>query len=896
MHSRPAVVVLPILLLLSIIPAFGADSDPNPRLELKNNWQIQSSCKVTEKGDVVSTAAFKPKDWIATTVPNTVVAALVAAKIYPDPYYAMNLRSIPGTTYPLGSLFENQPMPDDSPFKCSWWYRTQFELPASAKGKTQWLNFRGINYRANIWMNGKQIANSNDVAGPYRTYEYDVTKVAEPGKTNVIAVEVSAPDYNDLGINWVDWNPQPPDKNMGLWREVYVTSSGAVSVRNPQVLTKLDVPSLSSAELTVSAELHNASASPAKGTLRGKLDNNISFEQPVELAAGETKVVSFEPAKFAQLKLKNPRVWWPAQWGKQPMYAASLEFVQGGHVSDAAHTSFGIRQIESFLNDKGARQFKVNGRNFLVRGGGWAPDMLLRENFARDREQLQYVLHMNLNTVRLEGKLESDDFYDTADRLGILIMAGWCCCDHWEHWKDWVPADHLISSLSLHDQMLRMRNHPSMLMWLNGSDNPPPVEVEQAYLKIEDELHWPNPILSSATGQTTTITGQSGVKMSGPYDYVPPGYWFVDKDNPQPRIPGHDGGAFGFNTETSPGPAPLPVQSLKKFIPADKLWPINEIWDYHAGSGKFMNMNIFNGAMNARYGQPQTLDDYLRKAQAMAYDGERAMFEAYRRNKYTSTGVIQWMQDNAWPSTIWHLYDYYLQPAAGFFSTRLANEPLHVLYGYDDHAVWVVNDQYKAFSKLKATATVYNLDLSEKFSKQADVDVPEDGSVKALEIPAIDSLSQTYFVRLALHDSAGKLVSQNFYWLSTQPEQYDWSKTSFFTTPTTQEGNLSGLNTLPNVDLKAASTIEHQGKDEVVHITLHNPSKNLAFMTYLRITDNKEQDYLPVFFGDNYISLMPGESREVTARYAAPNQRESTPQVLISGWNITPQTLHPTSK
>jgi exo-1,4-beta-D-glucosaminidase len=339
----------------------------------------------------------------------------------------------------------------------------------------------------------------------------------------------------------------------------------------------------------------------------------------------------------------------------------------------------------------------------------------------------------------------------------------------------------------------------------------------------------------------------------------------------------------------------VPVQSLKKFIPADKLWPINDVWDYHAGGGKFMNMDIFNTAMNARYGQPQTLDDYLRKAQAMAYDGERAMYEAYRRNKYTSTGVIQWMQDNAWPSTIWHLYDYYLQPAAGYFSTRLANESVHILYGYDDHGVWVVSDQYKVFSKLKASATVYNLDLSEKFSNEADVDVPEDGTVRALDIPAIDGLSQTYFVRLALHDANGKLLSQNFYWLSTQQEQYDWSKTTFFYTPTTQEANLSGLTTLPSVLLNASSSVEHRGKDEVVHITLHNPSKNLAFMTYLRVTDDKGQDFLPILFDDNYITLMPGEKREVSAIYSAPD-RGGDAEVLISGWNVAPQTLRPAAK
>ncbi|HLH05864.1 MAG TPA: beta galactosidase jelly roll domain-containing protein [Terriglobales bacterium] len=888
----PVAVLLAILLLIPMLSALAANPESSLRMDLRNDWAIQSSCKVPEKGDVISTAVFRPDGWTAATVPNTVLAILVAAKVYPDPYYGMNLRSIPGATYPIGSLFENQPMPDDSPFKCSWWYRTQFELPASAKGKTQWLNFRGINYRANIWMNGKQITNSTDVAGPYRTYEYDVTKIAEPGKPNVIAVEVSAPDYNDLGINWVDWNPQPPDKNMGLWREVYLTTSGPVSVRAPQVLTKLDVPSFSSAELTVSAELHNATDNSVKGTLRGKVDNNIRFEQPVELAAGETKVVTFEPGKYRQLKLKNPRVWWPAQWGSQPMYTASVEFVEHGHVSDSAQTSFGIRQIESFLNEKGWRQFKINGRNFLIRGAGWAPDMMLRENSKRDLDQLEYVRHLNLNTIRLEGKLETDEFYENADRMGIMIMAGWCCCDHWEHWKDWVAADHLISSLSLHDQMIRMRNHPSMLMWLNGSDNPPPADVEQAYLKIEQDLHWPNPVLSSATAQTTAITGHSGVKMSGPYDYVPPGYWFVDKDNPQPRHPTRDGGAFGFNTETSPGPAPVPLQSLKKFIPADKLWPMNEVWDYHAGGGKFMNLNIFDAAMNSRYGQPQTLEDFLRKAQAMAYDGERAMYEAYRRNKYTSTGVIQWMQDNAWPSNIWHLYDYYLQPAGGYFSTKLANEPVHILYGYDDHAVWVVNDQYQAFPKLQATATVYNFDLSEKFNKQAELNLPEDGCVKALEIPAIDGLSQTYFVRLALHDGAGKLISQNFYWLSTQPEQYDWSKTTFFYTPTTQEGNFTALNTLPIVQLSASSSVERHGNEEVVQITLQNPSKNLAFMTYLRVTDNKEQDFLPVFMDDNYITLMPGEKREISARYAV-GDGASAPEVLISGWNVAPQTLHP---
>ncbi|PYT49250.1 MAG: glycosyl hydrolase family 2, partial [Acidobacteria bacterium] len=604
------------------------------------------------------------------------VGVLVADKTYPDPNYGTNLKSFPGMNYSDKTIFANQEMPEGSPFRCSWWYRTEFTVPAAKVGKSEWLNFLGINYRANVWINGQKVADAGEVAGTYRSFEFNVSNFLKPGKANAVAVEVFAPAKDDLGITWVDWNPTPPDKNMGIWKEVFLTSSGKVAVRNPFVVSKLGAE-YKTAELTVSAELRNVSNGPVKGTLRAKLEG-IQLQQPVELSGGESKVVKFTPEHFAKLRLAHPRLWWPYQMGTPNLYTASLSFKMGKQISDSASVTFGIREVTSELTEKGHRLFKVNGRKVLIRGAAWAPDLLFRWSSPRLDADLAYVRDMGMNAIRLEGRLDRDEFFEKTDRLGILVMPGWTCCDAWERWKIWQDDQNRIAAASLRDQITRLRNHPSVFVWLNGSDNPPPADVERMYLDIEKELEWPNPVVSSASEHKTTVTGESGVKMTGPYEYVPPVYWLADT---------LAGGAYGYNTETSPGPAIPPRESLEKFIPQDHLWPIDEVWNFHAGGERFTTVDIFTDGLNRRYGQAASLDDYERKAQALTYDGERAMFEAYARNKYTSTGVIQWMLNNAWPSLIWHLYDYYLVPAGGYFGTKKACEPVHVQYSYDDNSV-----------------------------------------------------------------------------------------------------------------------------------------------------------------------------------------------------------------
>ena len=890
-------VVALIAAFTSIIPVVAQTSRPthgSPRtqdaakLMLADGWNLQSLNKVPESGDVLSTTRFQPKGWYDITVPTTVVAALVKQKVLPDPDFGMNLRQFPGVTYPIGSNFSNIAMEPDSPFAISWWYRKSFSLPAAYKGKTIWLNFRGINYRANIWLNGKQLANIEQVAGAWRTYEFDITKLAQPGAENALAVQVFPPTDTDLAITFVDWNPAPPDKNMGLWREVYITTSGPVALRKPAVVSKVTSPANNSAQLTVTAQLKNASDQPVKGTLKGTIEK-IQFEQEVELAPNEAKEVTFLPEKFSQLTFSNPRLWWPAQMGTPNLYPLHIEFDVNGKVSDQNDSHFGIREVTSEVNDQDGRIFSINGKRILIRGGGWSPDMMLREKSQRLHDELAYVQDMGLNTVRLEGKLEVPEFFDIADRKGILVMAGWCCCDHWEHWSKWSDADYKIAEESLRSQISRLRSHPSLVMWLNGSDNPPPPDVEQMYLGIEKELLWPNPIVSSATAKPAGVTGASGVKMTGPYEYVAPSYWIEDSkfDVKRSCNPGGCGGAHGFNTETSPGPAVPPIESLETMLGKDHLWPIDDWWNYHAGGGSFKNLNVFTEALNNRYGKAENVQDYAFKSQLMAYEGIRAMYEAYSRNKYESTGVIQWMLNNAWPSMIWHLYDYYLRPGGGYFGAKKAMEPLHPVYSYDDHSIWVVSSQYTDAPGLKLTAKIFNLDMTEKFSQDATVNAAADSTNKAFAIPEVQGLSPTYFLRLTLADANGKMVGSNFYWLSTKPEVIDWEKSNWYTTPTASFADFTALSQLPRVTLKVNSRTESKGDEQVTHVTVENPSKSLAFFVRLKLDKGKGgEEILPVLWQDNYFSLLPGEKREITAAYRTSELGNAKPAVEVSGWNV----------
>ena len=870
-------------------------TDPGTTV-LRDNWFIQPSADVHAHGEAISSVGFSTRDWYPATLPSTVLSALVEDKVYSDPYTGVTLRSIPGTTYPIYEDFSNISMPPASPFRQSWWYRTEFQLPPQSSGKTVWLGFDGINYRANVWMNGVQIASSDDLAGTWRLFNLDVTSAAKPGQANSLAVEIFPPQPRDLAITLVDWAPMPPDKEMGIWRDVHITTTGPIALRYPAVLTRVNFPSADRARLTIRAELTNASDHPVEGVVKGHIET-LAFEQTVRLGPKETQVVRFTPERFPQLTIANPRVWWPVQVGKPDLYPLDLRVEARGQVSDSAHIQFGVREVTSNIDEKGHRIFQINGKNILIRGAGYSFDLLLRSSPERQKAELNYVRDLNLNAVRLEGKLENDHFFDLADQMGILVMPGWCCCDQWENWPAWDRENETIAGNSLRDQIRRLERHPSVISWMYGSDFAPPPRIEEMYLEILQELEWPNPSISSAAGRTTTV-GPSGVKMTGPYEYVPPSFWYLDTRH---------GGAFGFNTETSPGPAIPPVASLRRMLPPDHLWPIDSVWEYHAG-GMSRTLNVFTQALNERYGPSKSVEEYALKAQLQAYEAHRAMMEAYGRNKYTSTGIIQWMLNNAWPSMIWHMYDWYLRPAGSYFGVKKACEPLHVQYSYDDRSIVVVNSYYQPFANLKVIARVYNLDMTEKFSKEAALNIGPDSSTRVFTVPAIEGLSATYFVSLRL-ESDGQIKSRNFYWLSTRPETIDWSRQEEDPTgeydistwaPTKSFADYTALNQLPRVYLDVTAQSKRDGQEGATAVTVHNPTSTIALAVHLTVNKSSngrvsregdaDNEILPVLWQDNYFALLPGETRQVTATYRIGDKNNSTPSVEVDGWNVTRKT------
>ncbi len=839
------------------------------------DWQLQSACVLRADGAAISSSSFRPDDgWITAKVPSTVLAAQVAAGKFPDPYFGDNLRKLPGMGYPVGANFSNLPMPTDSPYRCGWWYRKQFMARPQTSTRTS-LHFGGINYRGELWMNGKLIADGSVIAGAYRTYDFDVTDQIRAGQDNVVAIQVFAPTEKELGINWVDWNPAPPDKDMGLWGGVDLVTTGGITLNSPMVVTHFTSDALQAADLTVYVEVRNLTAEPQHALLRGNVAGH-PLEQQVSLTPGENRTVT-----FSAVRVENPKPWWPKQMGDPHLERLSMTASVSGRTTDTREIEFGIREVSSELTANGSRLFRVNGKPILIRGAGWSRDMLLRNDSDKLRDQIRLVDAMNLNTIRLEGQMESEEFFRLTDRNGLLVMMGWCCCDHWELWSTWTDQDLKIATASLQNQLLRVRSHASLFVWLNGSDMAPPEKVESAYLKVEADTHWPNAVLSAASSQMTAATGASGVKMTGPYDYVEPNYWYTDH---------RFGGASGFNTETSPGPAIPSLASRKRFLSDPEAWPRSEAWRLHYGGTEFSRLDVFDNAMSAIYTKPASAAEYERVAQTLAYDSERAMFEAYSRNKYQSTGVVQWMLNNAWPSMIWHLYDYYLDASAGYFATRKACEPLHIQYGYDDRGISVVNSTYATTGTLQASVSVRDLAWHELYHTEQQLTLSPDSVQQVTAIP--ENLYRTnqhiLFLDLRLQDAQKREVSHNFYWVPTTLTSFDWQNTSFTHTPADRYEDLSALTTLPIVPLQTQVSIK-PGLDAVAEVSLHNPSTGLAFQVHVAARTPTGDLVAPVLWSDNWIEIAPGETTLLTG--TLPRSAPHDVVFQVEGWNVHPVTL-----
>lgn len=894
--SRP----MSLLIVLALaIPAIAQGKLEKVAVNLHNNWFVQSSASVTDSGATISTPGYAHAGWLQTNIPATPVGAQFDNNLVPSPYVNENAKQIAGTCYDVTTNYANVAWCNGSPYgPTPWWFLNQFTLPSTLAGQRIYLHFDGINYRANLWVNGQQIATNTQMVGTYTRFEYDITSVAVIGGANAVALQVTGPNggNQELAITYVDWQLMAPDRNEGVWRDAWVTNSGAVNVRDPQVLSTVS-SDLSSAALTVTAELSNPTTASVSGTLSGTITpGNITFSQSVTLPVGAThQLFTFSPSSYPQLNVSSPALWWPAKLGPQNLYQATVQFSINGTVSDSQTFNFGIRKLDTGLGPVDAngnqwRWFKINNQPFVIKGGGWAYDMLLKYDFdpVQLQEQLQYALDMGLNTMRFEGKMEDQTFYDLADQYGILLMAGWCCCTSWEQWKNWSTESQNVANSSLDTQMRELRNHPSAFLWLNSSDLLPPSANEQQEVNIEKSDNWPNVVVDMANYGTSTVTGLNGIREGGPYEWEPPNYFYNNTAQ---------GLARGLVDEASVGPMIPPMESMIAGLIENPIdYPEDSTWDYHLGGTPFTNLGVFNTAMNSRYGSPTNSSDYVRKALVMDYEGWRVQHEAYEINKNgangrtgdASVGMIDWMFNKGWFSLHWQLFDWFYRPGPAYFATKKADEITHIAWDYGGlnggpGTVYVTNDDYTTHSGLTATVDVLNFNLSNMYHNTFPVTAGPASSTAVVTLPTIANLSSTYFIKLQLTDSSNNVISRNFYWYSTTADSTTKSCKWYYCAARAY-ANMTSLQTLPMVTVSHADTVGATS----VSTTLTNSSSNLAFMIRVRVLDSAGNEPLPVWWTDNYISLLPGESRTLTASYFNNATPPSGATVHLDGFNINP--------
>lgn len=892
------------LLNSSALAAARSDSVSDNWSELADGWRISSADQVSDVDAAVSSPNFDASHWYPVQhMPATVLQVLEANGVYKDLYYGMNLVT-PGNLW-----------------KKDWWYRTTFTAPERRELYT--LIFKGINYRADIWLNGQKIADKSQAVGMYNSFEFDVSKLIHPGGENILALKIT-PEQGipgegvvELGDTWLDWlnwkyigfhDPEknlnfsfPPDRNTGVWKRVYLSSTGPVTIRNPYAATDLPLPATTPASLTLYCDLSNHSSKPVTGTLSGEVSRQgkptIRFQQSVFLFRNETKEFSFSPDAYPDLLVHDPDLWWPYQWGKPNLYHLELQFKIDDEVSDSQVIDFGIRKIiqrrdsdSSFpeIGTGGNFYLQINGRDYLIRGAVYTPDLLFKNDSARDAAVMLYAKDLGLNMLRWELKIADDTMLERADREGVPVMLGWMCCGQWEQWNSWSAEDQWVARASLRAQLHELRSHAAVVLWANGSDGLPPDPVLNDYHTILRELHWQNAVVDTVSHVNRFW---SGIHMAGPYVWHPPSYWFSEKYGP----------SRGSSAEEGDNEVILPLESLKKFIPGDKLWPVNEYWYFHSGGNEGNNtLANIRQVLDKRYGPAGSVEDFTRKAQLAAYEDARAKYESYATHWSNRKMTINWMMNNHWPSFFGHLFDYYFKQGGGYFGAKKALQPVTVVWDYyatGDRStahIYAVNLQLDPLNNVNIAVRFYNLDGTQKYFREAkNLSVPPASSVEALATGRVAGVSAVYLVRCQMSDATGKVLAENVYWQSQVDDDLGpASNDSQFQTKWAQLADMSALNTMPAARVTGSGTYQEMNGEARVHVSLTNNSNRVAFFVRLEITrDSDGEEILPIRYDDNYVTVFPHEMRTLDAVFDSSLLAGQKPALRFEGYDVPKQVV-----
>jgi hypothetical protein len=889
------------------LPAASADDVLPPRLSLRDGWFLKSSTQVDKGGDVISTGAFTPQRWHPTSVPSTVLRALIRNGEYPDLRVGLNSLLIPDSSDEFNAkhdLAKYSHLPDRrNPWRDPYWYRTAFTIPESARSRRTWLNFQAINYRADVWLNGRKIADHKQMVGALRRFRFDVSGAAAIGR-NHLAVLVHPADHpgvpqtqlevlgkdrryhtelmKDVSLAMFvgyDCMPTVPDRNMGLWQDVFVDFTGPVDLRNPFVVTDLPLPRTSAAMLTVSAELVNATAAVQKGVLRGTVvEDGLTFEKEVELRPGETRTVVLSHRDVPQLVMQKPRLWWPRNYGPQNLYTLSLSFDAGGAVSDAQSTTFGVRKIARELYELDRQhglRLNVNGQRIFCRGGYIQPEVLFDWDEKRMDTEVRYWAGANLNHVYFEDIANPpDEFLDACDRHGLLFGNCFYGC-YWMTPGSPHPLDVALLSECTVDILKRYRNHPSLWLYLAMNEGDTREDVYEMWRKHVLELDGTRVFIPSGSFPDYRQNPPAWIKKDMPVgmnDWVR-GKSYGWQEPSQYYRWVRDERGWMFQMECGSASLP-PVDSLRRFIPdlweapAGEHFPLTRTWAHHGANAYF---KPYDAAVRRLFGPPASVEDYCAAGHLATAEQHRAMFEATGHRMWAITsGLTQWKINACWPSVQWQIFDWYLRPMVSYYYIKKTCEPLHVQLSPLDSTVTVVNNRLLPARNLEVRARVYDVDMKLRWESRRKADVEANSFKDVFAVEGTADLAPVHFVKLELRDEAGKVVSDNFYWLSAK-----------------SPADFTSLRQLPPVTLKTSFDVRKEGEVRVLRGRVENPTDRLALLVHVVATRGPGgEEILPVFWEDNYFSLLPGESREVTATFDAAFLGGATPALEVGGWNV----------
>lgn len=843
------------------------------RYELNSGWLCTNIKDAKSTGSEISKTGFSINSWMPATVPGTVLTTLLNNKKVPDPFYGMNNEKIPDV-YKTGNDYY------------TYWFVKDFEERAAGNEQV-WLQFRGINYKAEIYLNGKKVNPKTQVGMHLRT-QYNITKLLSPNGKNRLAVIVYPPDFpgNPNGgqggdgtiakglttqytAGW-DWIQPTRDRNTGIWDKVTIEKTKSINILNPQVITlvpgkRLPEGKQNPATVKVSIEVENPTGQAVSGTLQYQIAGKL-IKQPTTIAANKTTIV-----KLPDLQLENPKLWWPSGYGSQNLYDVKIEFVAANQVLDQEQLKVGVRQIDNTWNEhtKSMGAF-VNGQKIFIKGGNWIiSDAMLRFSDARYDAEVRYHKDMNLNLIRIWGGaiLERPEFYNACDKYGLLVFQDfWFSGDCNGRWVDpmkkedqWTrrnyPDDHNLTLTAIEDQIKMIRNHASLAFWCGGNEITPPEDIlEPLKNDILPRLDGTRKLFDFSNSDEMSFNSIGG-NGDGPYGIQDVKTFWGTR-------------TFPYNSEVGSVGVGDYV-SLLRFIPKENLIAPqykakpDSVWDYH----KYISYEQY---LNP-YGKPKSAEDFAMKAQLANYDQYRALMEGFSNKMWDwYTGSIIWKTQNPWTAMRGQMYDYYLDPNACLYGLRKGSEPLHVMMNPLDSMVTIVNNGFATKNNLMVQAKAYDMDGKDYFYSQVFNSVGP-SSVRRLfplnEFLAKLDKKEGVFVSLRILDQKQNILSENIYWLPGK------------------DGEYSGLKSIKQTPIKIVAVDEKNGK---VTVTLSNANGSpVAFFNRVAlINGNTGERVLPAFYDDNYVSILPGESKTVTVEYTG---KQSNLAVEVYGWNVEKQ-------